>query len=101
MAMIFSKTLNNAFDIRDVFLKFDRDYFPIEVYQAIFDFIKDTHADNEPYELDVIAWCCDLSETSLDDEEFDSFDALVEHLENNTFILFADKGSEIVYHLAY
>ena len=108
MAIIVTQTADNAYHIQDAFRRLDRDGYPLGVYEAIFDYINDTHGEDEVYELDVIAWCCDLSETTLDDpelnaDEFDLYalDDLAEYLRSTTPVLYVDYDAEVIYHLAY
>ena len=113
MATIVTQTADNAYHIQDAFRLVGRDHYPLGVYEAIFDFIDDTHGDDEPYHLDVIAWCCDLSETTLESEnrpllergadEYDLYtlDDLTDRLRDETTVLYVDEDTETVYHLAY
>lgn len=104
MAIIVTQTADDAYHIRDAFRRLDRDNYPLEVYQAIYDFIQETHGENEAYELDVIAWCCDLSETTMQDcdiEEHGDLDGLAYHLSNYTTILYVDYDNDTIYHLSY
>ena len=102
MAIIVTQTADNASHIQDAFRSANRDGYPLEVYQAIYDYINDTHAEDEVYELDVIAWCCDLSETTLDrNTEFEDVEALADRLHSETTVLYVDHDTETVYHLAY
>ena len=108
MATIVTQTADNAYHIQDAFRRLDRDCYPLEVYQAIYDYINDTHGDDEVYELDVIAWCCDLSETTLDDPELNAdefglytLDDLADYLRSATPVLYVDYEAEVIYHLAY
>ena len=99
MAIIVTQTADNAYHIQDAFRRLDRDCYPLGVYQAIYDLIQDTHGADEPYELDVIAWCCDLSETTLGDVS--DLDDLADRLHSETTVLYVDYDAETVYHLAY
>ena len=100
MAIIVTQTADNAYHVQTAFRSHDRDAYPLEVYQAIFDMINDTHSENETYELDVIAWCCDLSETTLQDcSEFEDTETLAKHLQEYTTVLHYD--DETVWHLSY
>ena len=102
MATIVTQTADNAYHIQDAFRRQGRDCYPFEVYQAIYDYINETHGDAEAYHLDVIAWCCDLSETTLDhNAEFEGVEALADHLRDVTTVLYVDYDTETVYHLAY
>lgn len=99
MTIIITDTANNADDIRHEFKKHDRDYYPIEVYEYIYDTLSEMGSDDEHTELDVIAWCCDLSETTLDERDFDDIDDLVSDLEYKTTVIYND--GETVWYLAY
>ena len=105
MATIVTQTADNAYHIQDAFRAANRDCYPLEVYQAIYDYINDTHGGDEPYHLDVIAWCCDLRETTLDDlddrDGFDDLDDLADYLWSATTVLYVDEDAEVIYHLAY
>ena len=102
MAIIVTQTADNAYHIQDAFRSANRDGYPLGVYQAIYDYINDTHGEDEAYHLDVIAWCCDLSETTLDhNAEFEGVEALADHLRDVTTVLYVDYDTETVYHLAY
>lgn len=100
MAIIVTQIAYHANHIKDAFRDAGRDDYPFGVYEAIFDLINETHGENEPYELDVIAWCCDLSESELcNNPEFEDTESLADHLQDYTTVLYYD--DEIVYHLAY
>ena len=113
MATIVTQTADNACHIQDAFCAAGRDEYPMGVYEAIFDFINYTRGPGEVYHLDVIAWCCDISETTLTDNYFDNyfdnyydnhFDDmadLVDRLRRETTVLYADADAGTVYHLAY
>ena len=99
MAIIVTQTADNAHHIQDAFRRLDRDCYPFEVYQAIYDYINDTHGEGEAYHLDVIAWCCDLREVTIDD--IDDIEDVVEYLQSTTPVLYVDYDAEVIYHLAY
>ena len=125
MATIVTKTADNACHIQDAFRAAGRDNYPLGVYEAIFDFINYTRGGDEVYHLDVIAWCCDISETTLTDNYFDSdfdnyfdsdfdnyfdsdfdnhfddLDDLADRLRCETTVLYVDADAGTVYHLAY
>ena len=117
MATIVTQTADNACHIQDAFRAAGRDDYPQGVYGAIFDYINYTHGDGEVYHLDVIAWCCDISETTLTDNYFDSvfdsdfygdsdnhfddIDDLADRLRHETTVLYVDADAGTVYHLAY
>ena len=123
MATIVTQTADNACHIQDAFRAAGRDDYPRGVYEAIFDYINYTRGDAEVYHLDVIAWCCDISETTLTDNYFDNYfddiddiddhfdnhfdnhfddiDDLADRLRRETTVLYADADAGTVYHLAY
>ena len=125
MATIVTKTADNACHIQDAFQAAGRDDYPWGVYEAIFDYINYTRGGDEVYHLDVIAWCCDISETTLTDNYFDSdfdnyfdsdfdnyfdsdfdnhfddLDDLADRLRCETTVLYVDADAGTVYHLAY
>ena len=104
MATIVTQTADNACHIQDAFRAAGRDDYPLGVYEAIFDFIHNTRDLGEVYHLDVIAWCCDISETTLTDNYFDDLDDLADladRLRCETTVLYADADAGTVYHLAY
>ena len=106
---LYAYTLDNAREVKDHFKAFDRDYYPLDVYQAILDIAE---CSGQSRALDVIAWCCDiittdltgvnrpLVERGLSDDDLYTFDDLVAELDSKTTILFADETSGTVYHLA-
>ena len=106
MATIVTQTADNAYKVQDAFRAANRDNYPLPVYQAIVDFISDeTTTESEYYQLDVVAWACDISETTLDDlaDEDDLADLvdLVNHLQAKTTVLYVDEDAESVWHIAY
>ena len=105
MATIVTQTADNACHIQDAFRAAGRDDYPRGVYEAIFDYINYTRGDAEVYHLDVIAWCCDISETTLTDNYFDNYfddiDDLADRLRCETTVLYVDADAGTVYHLAY
>lgn len=48
------------------FQDYDRDYYPQEVYDYIYDVLATSASDDDVVELDVIAWCCDISQETFD-----------------------------------
>ena len=112
MATIVTQTAGNACHIQDAFQAAGRDDYPQGVYDAIFDYINYTRGDDEVYHLDVIAWCCDISETTITDNYFDDLDDyfdnyfddiddLADRLRCETTVLYIDADAGTVYHLAY
>ena len=106
-----TQTADNADHIQDAFRRQGRDCYPLGVYKAIFNLINETHNADAVCELDVIAWCCDLRETTIGDpadlegltehDVLDLLDALVDRLWDETTVLYVDYDTATVYHLTY
>ena len=113
MNTFFTQTDSGAYHVREAFRRCNRDYYPMDVYQAIYGYIRETHGADDVYDLDVIAWCCAISATDLesenqplraqglDDDELYTLDALVSTIAEETTILYVDAENEIIYHFAY
>ena len=100
MAVIITQTAENALHIKDAFRKMNRDYFPYGVYEAIFDLINET-TESKYYNIDVIAWACDISETTLEGSQFAELAELADHLRDETTVLYVDEDKETIWHLVY
>ena len=102
---LYAYTLDNASDVKERFQAFDRDSYPLEVYQAILDYeLELAEGIGQSRALDVIAWCCDISETTLEsntDDDLYTLDDLADRLREETTVLYVDEGTETVYHLVY
>ena len=106
MAAIVTQTADNAYRIRDVFRAANRDNYPLGVYQALYDHITvgedEAYGEGEAYHLsdldslDIIAWCCDPRETTLD-----TLDTLAARSCVDYPVLYVDEDAKTVYHLAY
>ena len=95
-------SIDDANDLKEQFARFGRDYYPNEVYQFIFDtLIEQADCLGEHVELDVIAWACDLTYTTLAQSEFDELAELVDYLQEHTTVICEGKNGAAVYHLAY
>jgi len=67
MAIVETLNLN---DFMDAFKRMDRDYFSYEGYERLFEFYEQISEETgEPFEMDVIAICCDWVEY----EDIDGF----------------------------
>ena len=111
---LYAYTLDSAHEVKDRFKTFDRDYYPLDVYQAILD-AEDALAEcsGQSRALDVIAWCCNLSETTLasanrpliergaDEDDLYTLDDLADRLRAETTVLYVDEDTDTVYYLAY
>jgi hypothetical protein len=87
------KTIDTASELRQEFVKYDRDYYSFEFYKAVMDYFDDVS--NEPTELDVIAICCDFNEMTVNEiindynieieENEDKKEAVENYLSMNTW----------------
>ena len=94
MATIITKTATNVNDIKEAFAKYNRDYYPDDVYQFILGTLESS--EEEYVKLDVIAWSCDIAQTDLEDTEFDDIDELVYDLDND-YTVICDNGETVWY----
>ena len=90
-----TQTADNAYHIQDAFRRLDRDCYPLGVYEAIYDYINDTHGEDEAYHLDVIGWCSCINKTTLADL------ADLDMLADLATVLYVDYDTKTVYYLAY
>ena len=97
-----SASIDNAQDVKEQFIRFNRDYYPNEVYQFIFDeLITQADCTGGHVELDVISWACDLASTALTETTFDDLDELVNYLNGSTTVLYVDEDDNNVWYIAY
>ena len=101
MAIIVTQTADNAYHIKDAFRAVNRDYYPYGVYEAIFGLINEACTENQYYNIDAVAWACDISETALAGSGFDDITELEEYLNGHTTVLYVAKDGNTVYHLAF
>ena len=113
MAIIVTQTAENALHIKDAFRAANRDYFPYGVYEAIYDIINDVYAEDKYYNIDAVAWACDLASTTLesenrallerkvDEDDLYTLDDLADRLRDETTVLYVDKGTETVWYISY
>lgn len=68
MARIFpyGSEITHGGDVWRAFQDYDRDYYPQEVYDYIYEVLDSGASDDDVVELDVIAWCCDISQETFD-----------------------------------
>lgn len=97
---------------REQFRLMDRTNFSYEGLEVLFDYLEELEHCEEPYELDVIALCCDFAEgdaleiandysIDLGDESVapENVQAIVrEYLEENTIIAGETRDGRFVYH---
>ncbi len=76
-------TIDTAGELRNEFIKYDRDYYSMEAYQAMLEDMEEFDI-----ELDVIALCCDYNEEAEDDirdeHNIDEDEDVMEYLNNHT-----------------
>ena len=95
MATIITKIATNLHDIKQAFAKYNRDYYPDDVYQFILDTLESS--EDKYVKLDVIYWACCISQTDLEDSGYEDMDELLYNLENNSTVI-CDNGLS-VWHL--
>ena len=107
-------TIDSGADLKQAFAQMGRDTgnLPTAYYDALFEIIEE-HAsacDEKHHMLDVIAWGCDTTYTTLDDryitpamyaddEENPTTEELANYLQEHTSIIWQDETT--VYHLVY
>lgn len=101
-------TTVNLSDFRNAFANLRPNNFTYEGLEVLFDYLTELEHCSEPYELDVIALCCDFSEGTpkdiannysididgLDDDE--AFEAVKNYLDNEG-VLIGETDTTIVY----
>ena len=83
----------NYYTFRDAFRAIRPDNFSAEGLSVLFDHLEQYEEDyDQELELDVIAFCCEYSELTLDEanflflSEFETLDELTEHLHDETHV---------------
>lgn len=88
----------NEYELQNEFARLDRDYFTLDGYRAIIDLFDETGVNTE---LDVIAICCEFTESTPDDirenysnmEDKNSTSDLVDILNYYTVAILLDNGN--------
>lgn len=62
----YGSEITDGGDVWQAFQNYDRDYYPQEVYDYIYEALDSGASDDDVVELDVIAWCCDISQETFD-----------------------------------
>ena len=73
--MALKMTIDNEYEMQNIFSKWDRDYYSLEAYRAIIDYFEETDYGDDT-ELDVVGICCDFTEYEEDcmiAEQYDTF----------------------------
>ncbi|MRN38585.1 hypothetical protein CRG49_002135 [Neisseria sp. N95_16] len=102
MAQIIFETLNDAYAVKDKFRVMGRDCYPMGVYEYIYDYLSESEEDY--VNLDVIAWCCDLSWVTLDvdSESYDEdFQTKLHELGRETSIIHANEETGEIWFFSY
>ena len=97
---MFYRSIDNAGELRDLFIDCNRDYYSIEGYQAMLDLTEECG----DMELDIIGLCCDFNEDTKQDilnnygymmteEEKASDDAILEFLNYHTYAVLLNNGN--------
>ena len=63
---LYGSEITDGIDVWREFRNYDRDYYSQEVYDYIYDCLNDAYGDDDVVELDVIAWCCNISQETFD-----------------------------------
>ena len=107
-------TIDSGSDLKQAFAQMGRDTsnLPVAYYDALFDIIEEhaRESGEEHFKLDVIAWDCDTSYTTLDDsyitpdmyagdKENPATEELANYLQDHTTVIWYDETT--VYHFAY
>lgn len=93
--MIYQELNVSAF--RDAFIRYDRNIYSYEGYEALFNYLNDM---GEDIELDVISLCCEFNELSFDDvKQYYSLDSelsddeVVDWLREQTSVVYVGVNS--------
>ena len=105
----------NGYDVKELFIKCDRNYYTNEAY----DFMFELFAESELDDFDVIGWCCDFNEETPDyivtdvlcevpegykdmDEE-ERAAAVCEMLNNHTMAIITEDydGKQLIFYQVY
>ena len=108
----YTSIIADADDLRREFAAHNRDHYPDELYQNLFDFLCGAYAGEEFATLDIIALCCDmrgLTPADLPDElreeladEYNAHDdalmeTLREYASEEGYYLATDEGRRVVW----
>ena len=92
------KTMDK-WDLRKEFKSYNRDYYSLDGYQAILDLFEEI---GDSQELDVIAICCDFTESEIDEirsdydlsiDDFEDDEAVMDYLNYRTWAIQLDSGA--------
>lgn len=102
MAIIVTETAKNGYHIQDAFRRFDRDCFPYQVYDALYDLIEQTYGSEEVYELDVIGLCCDIQQETVDTDDIGAsgdIEKVAERIADSYNLLYVDHVDNTIYYI--
>ena len=92
-------TIDSGSDLKQAFADMGRDTgnLPVAYYDALFEIIEEHASGEEHYKLDIIAWDCDTTYTTLGEET--NTEELAGYLQGYTTVIWYDEST--VYHFAY
>lgn len=101
------KKIETPYDLRAEFLRMGRDYYTLEAYELMFDYLEDySYNTGKNVEIDVIAFCGEFNESTISEatddncielEEEGNIDELINELELETHVLGLTTVGTIVY----
>lgn len=65
----YGSEITHGGDVWRAFKDADRDYYPQVIYDRIYEILDSSAGGDDVVELDVIAWCCDISQETFDADE--------------------------------
>ena len=104
MAIIVTDVAYNGLHIQDAFRRYDRDYFPYQVYDALYDLIEQTYGDDEVYEIDVTGLCCDIKQETVDPDDTGAsgdIDKVAERIAYSYNLLYVDHTDNTIYYIQF
>ena len=102
MAIIVTETAQNGYHIQDTFRRLNRDYYPFQVYDALYELIESTYGADEYYELDVIALCCDIQQETVDPDDIGAsgdIEKVAERIAESANVLYVDHADNTIYYI--
>lgn len=86
----YGSRIESGAELQDLFKYYERNNYPSELYDVLYDYLVDISCDCEAYEVDIIGLCCDICRTPL--SEIDDVD--------DYSVLYQDDENGILYHWA-
>lgn len=104
-------TIDDEYQLQELFAAYNRDYYTMDGYRAIYNYLDSMYSDDEYFEVDVIGLCGDFTEYSnlsdlyneyghiydydINDEEFNE-DDFISELEYRTYVCRLDNGHILI-----